>query len=352
MLAAELRANGDWVQFQRALMSSAYDAIIIGGGAAGLYCAMHAGRRGRRVLVLEHNAEVGAKILISGGGRCNFTNLHAATRPLHLRQSALRALGAGAAHAARLHRAGREARHRVLREDARPTLLRRRRARRRRSCACCWTNARRAAWRSAPSAASPAFGAASASSSRPAKARSRARRSSIASGGLSIPEARRDAVRLSTSPSNSACPIDRAARRPRAAHVQRERPRLDAPLSGVSADVARVASARRRSARRRSSRIAASPARRSCRFRPIGDPATTIEVDWLPDAAEDVLAARKRERPKAQLKSVLAELLPERALRTRGVRSDRRGSPARTPALQARARRPEGRGAGRGGAQR
>src|SRR5690606_10074050 len=45
---------------------------------AGLYCAMHAGRRGRRVLVLEHNDEPGAKILISGGGRCNFTNLHAA----------------------------------------------------------------------------------------------------------------------------------------------------------------------------------------------------------------------------------------------------------------------------------
>jgi predicted Rossmann fold flavoprotein len=54
-----------------------YDSIIIGAGAAGLYCAMHAGRRGRRVLVLEHNAEVGAKILISGGGRCNFTNIDA-----------------------------------------------------------------------------------------------------------------------------------------------------------------------------------------------------------------------------------------------------------------------------------
>jgi len=55
-----------------------YDATIIGGGAAGLYCAMQAGRRGKRVLVLEHNTEVGAKILISGGGRCNFTNLQTA----------------------------------------------------------------------------------------------------------------------------------------------------------------------------------------------------------------------------------------------------------------------------------
>ncbi len=56
----------------------AYDAIIIGGGAAGLYAAFNAGRRGRRVLVIEHNSGVGAKILISGGGRCNFTNLHTA----------------------------------------------------------------------------------------------------------------------------------------------------------------------------------------------------------------------------------------------------------------------------------
>jgi len=51
-----------------------YDAAIIGGGAAGLFCAITAGRRGKRVIVLEHNAEVGRKILISGGGRCNFTN--------------------------------------------------------------------------------------------------------------------------------------------------------------------------------------------------------------------------------------------------------------------------------------
>ncbi len=56
-----------------------YDTIVIGGGAAGLFCAIEAGKRGRRVLVLEHNAEVGRKILISGGGRCNFTNIH--TRP-------------------------------------------------------------------------------------------------------------------------------------------------------------------------------------------------------------------------------------------------------------------------------
>ena len=52
-----------------------YDAIILGGGAAGLFCAAEAGRRGRRVVVLEKNSQPGRKILISGGGRCNFTNL-------------------------------------------------------------------------------------------------------------------------------------------------------------------------------------------------------------------------------------------------------------------------------------
>ena len=54
-----------------------FDAIIIGAGAAGLFCAIEAGKRGRRVLVIEHSAQVGRKILISGGGRCNFTNIHA-----------------------------------------------------------------------------------------------------------------------------------------------------------------------------------------------------------------------------------------------------------------------------------
>jgi predicted Rossmann fold flavoprotein len=54
-----------------------FDVVVIGAGAAGLMCAMTAGRRGRRVLVLDH-AAAGRKILISGGGRCNFTNLHVA----------------------------------------------------------------------------------------------------------------------------------------------------------------------------------------------------------------------------------------------------------------------------------
>jgi len=52
------------------------DVIIVGGGAAGLLCAIEAGKRGRSVIVLERNAVCGEKIRISGGGRCNFTNIH------------------------------------------------------------------------------------------------------------------------------------------------------------------------------------------------------------------------------------------------------------------------------------
>ncbi len=58
-------------------MTATFDAIILGGGAAGLFCAAQAGQRGKRVLVLEKADKVGKKILISGGGRCNFTNLGA-----------------------------------------------------------------------------------------------------------------------------------------------------------------------------------------------------------------------------------------------------------------------------------
>lgn len=58
-------------------MVQTFDVIVVGGGAAGLFCAGIAGQRGRRVCVLEHNATLGRKILISGGGRCNFTNLYA-----------------------------------------------------------------------------------------------------------------------------------------------------------------------------------------------------------------------------------------------------------------------------------
>lgn len=57
-------------------MIHSFDVLIVGGGAAGLMCAIEAGKRGRRVAVIEHADRTGKKILISGGGRCNFTNIH------------------------------------------------------------------------------------------------------------------------------------------------------------------------------------------------------------------------------------------------------------------------------------
>lgn len=59
---------------------SGIDAVIIGGGACGLMCAVQAGFLGKRSLILEKNAQIGAKILISGGGRCNYTNLYTSSQ--------------------------------------------------------------------------------------------------------------------------------------------------------------------------------------------------------------------------------------------------------------------------------
>ena len=74
---------------------TSFDAIILGAGGAGLMCAAIAGQRGRRVLLIDHADQAGKKILISGGGRCNFTNIHAApdrylSANPHFMKSALR----------------------------------------------------------------------------------------------------------------------------------------------------------------------------------------------------------------------------------------------------------------------
>ena len=71
-----------------------FDVVIIGAGGAGMMCAIHAGNRGRRVCLIDHSPKIGRKILISGGGRCNFTNLHAGplnyvSRNAHFCKSAL-----------------------------------------------------------------------------------------------------------------------------------------------------------------------------------------------------------------------------------------------------------------------
>jgi len=57
-------------------MSKKFDVIIIGAGAAGLMCAIEAGKRNKKVLIVEHTSKIAEKIRISGGGRCNFTNIY------------------------------------------------------------------------------------------------------------------------------------------------------------------------------------------------------------------------------------------------------------------------------------
>ena len=132
-----------------------YDVIVIGAGAAGLMCAIEAGKRGRRVAGPRAQRRIGRKILISGGGRCNFTNLYASPEQFISAQPRLLPLRAGFLHAGRLHRAGGAARHRLPREEARAAVLRRQRASR---SSTCWRgSAPRRASRCAPAARSGRF---------------------------------------------------------------------------------------------------------------------------------------------------------------------------------------------------
>ena len=103
----------------------AFDVVIVGAGAAGLMCAISAGRRGRRVLLLDHADQPGKKILISGGGRCNFTNRIVRPDNFLSDNPHFCPLGVGALPAGGFRRAGRPARHRLAREDAGSAFLRR-----------------------------------------------------------------------------------------------------------------------------------------------------------------------------------------------------------------------------------
>src|SRR5260221_12794923 len=72
-----MRASSDSGARPRSAGSRSYDVVVVGAGAAGMMCAATAGQRGRSVLLIEHYDKLGEKIRISGGGRCNFTNLRA-----------------------------------------------------------------------------------------------------------------------------------------------------------------------------------------------------------------------------------------------------------------------------------
>jgi predicted Rossmann fold flavoprotein len=289
---------------------TAYDAIIIGGGAAGLYCALHAGRRGRRVLVLEHNDEVGAKILISGGGRCNFTNLHAAPDRFisanpHFARSAL------ARHTQRDFMALVE-KHAIAYYEKTLGQLFCEGARSSRKivqmlldeCAAaaveirtgCRVGDLRRDERYVVETTQGVFEGTSLV---------------IASGGLSIPKL--GATRFAF---DIAKRFDVPVISPRAALVpltfdQRYLQWMQT-LSGVSTDViVSIGKASFREAALFTHRGLSGPAilQISSYW---SDPSQYIEIDWLPDTGEDVLVAAKRERPHALPKTAIAMHVPER----------------------------------------
>src|SRR5438552_13179838 len=99
------------------------DVAIIGAGGAGMMCAIQAGRRGRSVVLLEHAQTIGKKILISGGGRCNFTNVQHPGRRVCVEQPALLHLSALPLPPRGLYSNGAGPRHRLPRKEARTIVL-------------------------------------------------------------------------------------------------------------------------------------------------------------------------------------------------------------------------------------
>ncbi|MCC6789140.1 MAG: NAD(P)/FAD-dependent oxidoreductase [Hyphomonadaceae bacterium] len=292
-----------------AVRTLSYDAIIIGGGAAGLYCALHAGRRGKRVLVIEHNTEVGAKILISGGGRCNFTNLGVSPERFisanpHFARSALarhtqhdfialiekhgipyyeKTLGQLFCEGAR---SSRRIVQMLLDECAAAGVAIR--------IACQVKEITHAGQFRVETSQGPFESGALV----------------VATGGLAIPKLGATGFAFDVAKQFNIPVIET-----RPALVPLTFGEADLawmkPLSGVSADVtARTGKAAFREAALFTHRGLSGPS--ILQISSYWNPGETIEIDWLPDAAPDVLAQRKRERPKAQLKTVVAELLSDR----------------------------------------
>lgn len=286
-----------------------FDAIIIGGGAAGLYCALHAGRRGKRVLVIEHNGEVGAKILISGGGRCNFTNVHAAPDRFicanpHFARSALarhtqsdflalvqkhgiayyeKTLGQLFCEGAR---SSRRIVQMLLDECAAGDVAIR--------VGCRVTSIERGETFRVETSQGAFESAALV----------------IATGGYPISKLGATGFAFDLAKQFKIPVIE-----PRPALVPLTFCAADLawmqPLSGVSADViARAGKAAFREAALFTHRGLSGPS--ILQISSYWRPGETIEIDWLPDAAPEILAERKRARPKAQLKTILSDLLSDR----------------------------------------
>ena len=289
-------------------------------------CAAVAGQRGRRVLVIDHADAPGKKILISGGGRCNFTNLHTAPDRYPVRQPAFRQVGARPLYAARLPRAGRAPRHRLARKDARPAVLRRLGANR--SSRCCSTNAQRGGVDDPPGQPDPRRRP----RRRPVPRRHGDRVATapalvIATGGPSIPK-----IGATGFAYDLARRFGLKVVEPRPALVPLTLPGDEAlfrDLSGVAVEVVARARQGARSAKPRCSPTAACRGPAILQVSSYWRHGEAIAIDFLPDAAPGWLIAAKRDRPRATLRAALAA--PARPPRRRAGRADRRAANSARP---------------------
>jgi predicted Rossmann fold flavoprotein len=300
-------------------VAQSFDVIIIGAGAAGLYCAMHAGRRGRSVLVLEHNDEPGAKILISGGGRCNFTNINAAdhtryisANPQFARSALLRHTPSDFLALIDKHRIQfyEKTLGQLFCEGARSS--RRIVAMLLGECA----NAGVAVTTRARVAGVSHDGRFQVHSS---AGDFNAETLVVATGGLSIPKLGAGGAGYDIAHQFK---LGVVPTRPGLTPLTFSESDLAwmAPLRGLSADIAaRAAGASFREGALFTHRGLSGPAiLQASSYWRAGE---TLTIDWAPNAPLDVFVERKRVRPKAQFKSVLSELLPERLAAALSVRA-------------------------------
>ncbi|MBX9745917.1 MAG: NAD(P)/FAD-dependent oxidoreductase [Hyphomonadaceae bacterium] len=291
-------------------MAPGFDAIIIGAGAAGLYCAMHAGQRGRRVLVLEHNGEPGAKILISGGGRCNFTNLSAGDPSRYLSANPHFARSALSRHTPHDFIALVRKHNIAFYEKTLGQLF----------CDCARSSARIVRMLLDECAAGGVELRLDCRVSGVRKGEHFIIETSqgafessalvIACGALSIPKLGATGLAYDIADQLN---VPTVATRPGLVPLTFADADLAwmRPLSGVSADViARCKGAAFREAALVTHRGLSGPA--ILQVSSYWSPGDAIALDWAPDAGEDWLVRRKRERPKAQIKSLLGEILSDR----------------------------------------
>jgi len=283
-----------------------FDAIIIGAGAAGMFCAALAGQRGRKILLIDHSAQPGRKILISGGGRCNFTNIGATADNFlsanpHFAKSALGRFKP-ADFIALVDRYGIAWHEKTLGQLFCDGSSRQIVAMLMDECAA--------------GGVETAFGAAVSVEHRDGKfdiGMAQAPTLVLASGGLSIPK-----LGATSFAYDIARRFGHKIVEPRPALVPLTLPTdqaLFTTLSGVSADVvARAGKGRFREAALFTHRGLSGPAiLQASSYWRHGDP---VRIDFLPDCPAGWLRQAKRDQPRATLRRVLGRALPERLAET------------------------------------